>query len=240
MSSKILLAAGVIAISSSAFAHISVGSGPAPANKSTKVTFNINHGCTSTGGTSPDQDTIAIGIDIPAGVTAVRPMPSDFGKPVVARDANSTSTPKAVTSVVWTKDDALNLGFDDAYYEITIKATLPNTPFAKLPFVIHQTCRNADNSTHTVDWVVGDPNEPAPNVVIVPAKLNTTGWNKFTIPASTSVAVTDFGAYFGDAQIVWKGSAAYTSNPVVAAALTTAGVAALGALAAGDEIMVKY
>jgi uncharacterized protein YcnI len=237
---KILLAAGICAVSTTAFAHITIGSGPAPANKSTKITFNVNHGCTSTGGTSPDQDTVAITVDIPASVTAVRPMPSDFGKVTVTRDAASASTPKAVTTVTWTNDTDHNLAFDDAYYELTIKATLPNTPFAKLPFVIHQTCKNADSSTHTVDWLVGDATEPAPSVIIVPAKLNPTGWNKLTIPAGTSVAVTDFGAYFGDAQIVWKGSAAYTSNPVVAAALTTAGVAALGALAAGDEIMVKY
>lgn len=236
---KILLAAGVIAISSSAFAHITIGSGPAPAGKSSKITFNINHGCNES-----TEDTIAIKIDMPAGVTAVRPMDSSFGKISLTRDASSTTTPKTVTTVTWTKAAANELGFDDAYYELTIKATLPSTPFAKLPFVIHQTCRitaGADaGMTREVTWAVGDPEEPAPNVIIVPAKLNPTGWNKFTVPASTTVAVADFPAYFGDAQIVWKGSAAYTSNPVVAAALTTAGVAALGALAAGDEIMVKY
>ena len=66
------------------------------------------------------------------------------------------------------------------------------------------------------------------------------GWNKYTLAAA--IVATDLPAYFGDSQIVWKGTAAYSPNALVAAMIgMTAGVTALtGDLAASDEIWVKY
>jgi hypothetical protein len=56
-----------------------------------------------------------------------------------------------------------------------------------------------------------------------------------------TAAVTDLGALFGDALIVWKGTAAYSANPVTADLIkTTAGVTALTGLTPNDEICVKY
>jgi hypothetical protein len=59
---------------------------------------------------------------------------------------------------------------------------------------------------------------------------------------TAGVAVGDFGAYFGDAQIVWKGTAAFSPNASVAELIPgTAGATTLAAdLAVGDEIWVKY
>jgi len=231
MFSKFLLAASLLA-PATAFAHITIGSGPAPAGKSQKITVNVNHGCnTST------EDTTKIKVEIPAGFTSVRAMPSDFGKPVVTK-AGTT-----VTAIEWTKAPDMNLGFDDGYYEITFKATVPNTPYIKVPIKITQTCVAADGVTvHVVAWDNSDPAEPAPNLVVVPAKLNSTGWNKFTVPAGSTVVAADFGAYFGDALIVWKGTAAFSANPnTVAQIASTSGVTPLTAdLAAGDEIWVRY
>lgn len=63
------------------------------------------------------------------------------------------------------------------------------------------------------------------------------GWNKFTVPAQMS----DLSVFFKDAQIVWKGSAAYSANPNIAAQIAgTSGVTALTSLNVGDEVWVKY
>jgi hypothetical protein len=77
--------------------------------------------------------------------------------------------------------------------------------------------------------------EPAPALVILPARVS--GWNKLTVPA----AIADLGAFFKDAAIVWKGTAAYSSNTATADLIgTTSGVSKLTSLAMGDEIWVKY
>jgi hypothetical protein len=77
--------------------------------------------------------------------------------------------------------------------------------------------------------------EPAPGLLIVPAHVP--GWNKVTVPA----AVADLGVYFGDALIVWKGTAAFSANPATKDMIAgTPGVTALTSLAASDEIWVKY
>jgi hypothetical protein len=83
--------------------------------------------------------------------------------------------------------------------------------------------------------VDGGADEPASELRIVPARQP--GWNKYVVP----VAITDLARYFGDARIVWKGTAAYspstTTTELIAA---TPGVTALSTLAANDEIWVKY
>jgi hypothetical protein len=48
-------------------------------------------------------------------------------------------------------------------------------------------------------------------------------------------------AFFGDAQIVWKGTAAFSANPTTAGLIAgTSGVTALTSIAAGDVIWVKH
>jgi periplasmic copper chaperone A len=223
-----------------ASAHIGVVSGPAFATKSGKITFAINHGCKYTVGTTEhEMDTLSVKIDIPAGIngTSVRAMPSDFGgKAVVAKNGN------AVTSITWTRDpDNLNAADDLGYYELTLKATADNVPFTKLAFTITQVCRlpgGAPADDVTVVWTGSAEPEPAPTVMVLPPR--TTGWNKFTL--TTAVAAADFKTYFADAQIVWKETAAFSTNPVVAMLITmTSGVTTLATdLAVGDVIWVKY
>src|SRR4051794_25721582 len=72
-------------------AHVDIGSGPAVANSTNEVAFSVGHGCTGA-------DTFKIIVDIPAGVTSVRPMRSDFGIPTVQKDGSGT-----ITSVTWQK-----------------------------------------------------------------------------------------------------------------------------------------
>jgi periplasmic copper chaperone A len=228
MFARALVIASLLAGASVAHAHITVGSGPAFANKTQKITFAINHGCDGA-------DTIKVKIDIPAQITSVRALVSDFGKPVL------TKTGATVTSITWTKADAELLPADDGFYEIAIRARVADVPFTRIPFVLTQTCRDVNGVENVVPWDQppgSTTGEPAPVLNVVPARLP--GWNKFVLPVAVPVA--DLPIFFGDALIAWKGNAAYSANANTAAQIAaTTGVTALSAdLAAADEIWVRY
>jgi hypothetical protein len=91
----------------------------------------------------------------------------------------------------------------------------------------------------TVDWDQPEDSteNTAPIVKVVPVRVP--GWNKFT--AARSLTQEEVASYFGDAAIVWQGTAAYSHNQATAAMIAaTPGVTALDGLAQGDEIWVKY
>lgn len=215
-------------LTSAAHAHVAVTTGPATANTTQEVTFSIGHGCEV--GTSY-LDTKSITIDIPAGVQAVRPMPSDLGQPTVTTDQDGN-----VTSVTWEKADVLDS--DINFYTLTLHLRTPDQPFTRLAFPTHQTCLNADGTTITADWVAlpGAQGLPAPLLVVLPERLP--GWNRYTITGH----MADITPYFQQAQIVWRGNAAYSFNPNTAAQITqTPGVTSItDGLHPGDEIWVKY
>src|SRR5688500_10917900 len=71
-------------------AHPSITSGPATASKSNMIAFGVSHGCEGV-------DTFRVRVVIPAGVTSVRALRSDFGKPSLEK------TGDVVTAVVWEK-----------------------------------------------------------------------------------------------------------------------------------------
>lgn len=222
------------ALAGAAEAHVSISGGPAAANKSQLITFAVGHGCTDTA--SKHLDTVKIRVAIPAGVTGVRALFSDFGKPTVVRSGTT------VTHVEWTKPAGDLLDGDDAYYEIQLRARVPDAPFTKLKFDVEQTCE--DSVTHAkviVQWNAPEGSttgEEAAHLPVVPARG--TGWNKVTVPRA--LTQDEVATYLGDALIVWRGSEAYSSNPNTASLITgTPGVTALaGGLRAGDEIWVKY
>jgi uncharacterized protein YcnI len=221
-----------------ASAHITIASGSALANKpSQKISFAINHGCTGVGGAK--LDTLSIKIDMPTGIdpATVRPMPSDFGgTPIVAKTGTS------VTSVTWTRNPAELQAGDDAYYEVTLKLKVNDVPFTRIPWVLTQVCRPQGGTAAddvTVVWTGPSTNaEPSPVLTVVPN--HATGWHKITL--TTAVAAGDMGLYFGDAQIVWKGTSAFSSNAFTIAliAMTTGVTPLTTGLASGDEIWVKY
>lgn len=227
-----LLVLGAVALPGVARAHISIASGPGFANTTQEITFGVGHGCAGA-------DTYRVRIEIPADVLSVRPMRSDFGKVSVEKDTAGT-----ITAVSWQKADADALDADLAYYKLVVRLKVPNKPFTTYFFKAHQTCRAMDGTMSTVDWSMlptdpvvdgGATDEPAPALVVLPARQP--GWNKFVV----AQAVADVSTLFSDAQIVWKGTAAYSANPNTAALITsTAGVTALTSLAANDEIWVKY
>jgi periplasmic copper chaperone A len=223
-------------LSSVADAHVEVASGLAIANTNSKVTFAIAHGCTDTGGHR--LDTISVTIDIPAGVTAVRALPSDFGKPSATLDASSN-----VTSITWTKPAADLQDSDFQWYEFTLHARMPDAAFKGIAFSVTQTCQDKQGNQTVVAWdqpAGATTGSPAPIVKLVPAHRS--GWNKLVLSATTTLQMADLPAYFGDAQIVWRGNAAYSpSADVMAMIATTPGVSMLAApLMPGDELWVRY
>ncbi len=222
--------AAALVLAGGAHAHISIASGPGFADKSQEISFGVGHGCEGA-------DTWRVRVEIPEGVSSVRAVNTDFGKATVEKDDAGT-----VVAVVWQKPEELLNDGDTHYYKLTIRAKVPNAPFTLLHFPTHQTCRTIDGTETTVDWVGTGAHghdegaeDPAPAMTILPPRL--AGWNRFTVPA----AIEDLAAMFGDARIVWKGTAAFSSNPLVTEMIgATPGVSGLEALSAGDEIWVLY
>jgi periplasmic copper chaperone A len=223
LSSAAIAAFVLVSGAATARAHVSLSSGPAFANKSQKITFGVGHGCEGA-------DTASVRVDIPAGITSVRAMTSDFGKPMFIKDVSNN-----ITAVVWTKADAEVLPEDLGFYDITLRARVADVPFTTIVWKVTQTCKLTDGTVlPPVVWEGVD----GPALKVVPARL--TGWNKFVV--GRAVVAADLPGYFGDAQIVWRGAAAYSPNANIMAQIgTTAGVTVLNAdLAPNDEIWVKY
>ncbi len=212
-----------------AVAHISATS-PGFAGTTQEIVLGVGHGCEAF-------DTTSIKTTLPAGLSGVRVLNSEFGRATV--ETNATGQPTAVT---WTKDDAdINPG-DTHYYKLGIRARLPNAPFTTLYFPTVQTCKLPDGGTLTSLWTntsgvppdAGEPEE-APATRLLPARR--AGWNKYTVP----VAIENLLVFFSDAQIVWRGNQAFSPNPAITELISgTAGVNALTSLQANDEIWVKY
>jgi periplasmic copper chaperone A len=227
----LLTALGAALPAAAAEAHVSIASGPGFANVTQEITFGVGHGCAGA-------DTYKVRIQIPAGVTSVRPLRSDFGKVAVEKDAAGT-----ITAVVWQKADTEALDADIAFYKLVVRLKVPDAPWKPLYFPAEQTCRTATGALSVTNWsslptsapVDGGEDEPAPTLQVLPARRP--GWNKYVV----GQPVSDLASLFSDALIVWKGTAAYSANPATVDLIkTTSGVTALSSLAANDEIWVKY
>ncbi|WNG35628.1 YcnI family protein [Archangium minus] len=236
--SHLLSAAVVSLLCTAAEAHISVGApGPAIAGTTQELTFNVGHGCDGA-------DTYSIEVRIPDGVTAVRPLNSEFGKAVVKRDESTNK----VTSVTWTKPSSADvLPGDTHFYKLTLRAMLPNQPFTTVFFPTIQHCRAADGTESIVEWVgtsgghdhlqradTTPAANPAPALTVLPAR--TPGWNKYTVDQH----VHDM-AVFKDAQIVWAGNAAYSPSAHTLSLIEKEpNTQVLQAIHPGTDIWVKY
>ncbi|MBL8953787.1 MAG: DUF1775 domain-containing protein [Myxococcaceae bacterium] len=224
------IVAAALFIAALAVAHVGTNA-PIFANATQEIFFTVGHG-------KDNADTSSVRIQIPAGVTAVRAANSDFGKPVIERGANGE-----VSAVTWTKPDADLLETDYGYYKLALRVRTPNAPFTTLNFLTTQTAKFTDGGTTQYKWFATTPAEidldagieEAPAVRLLPARRP--GWNKYTVPA----AITNLSQWFGDAAIVWKGTAAYSANAETMNQINmTSGVSALSMLSANDEIWVKY
>lgn len=226
---RIVFCASLVATARLAEAHVSIVSGPAASAKTQKITFGVAHGCEGA-------DTVKIRVEIPAGISGVRALTSDFGKPVVEKDGTN------VTAITWVKADTEFQVDDVQYYEITLRARVDAPAFSTVLFHAIQTCRTAAGVEIVVPWIEapGGTGDPAPALVVAPAHMP--GWNKFVIPAGITVTAAALPTYLGDALIVWRGNAAYSANAnTMAMVAVTPGVTALASdLQANDEIWVRY
>ena len=210
-------------------AHASLSSGPGFANQNQVLTFGVGHGCAGA-------DTVRIEVGIPKEVTSIRALPSAWGEPQLKLDDAGI-----VTTVVWSKDKAR--AKDDSYYQFALRIRVPDAPFTSVYFPTKQVCRAADGKETTVDWAAlpGDVKEaeseestPAPELKILPVRFP--GWNKISVKTD----IKDLKV-FDDAQIVWQGDAAYSSNPATLDQIKSEdGVSVLSEIKAGAEIWVKY
>jgi len=210
-----------------AWAHVSIASGPAFADTTGEVTFAVGHGCEGS-------DTYRVDVEIPGGVTSVRPETSDFGDVNVMTDDAGT-----IVMVSWQKPDQDVQPKDTQYYKLHIRLKPPAAPFSTLYFPAHQTCKAEDGTLTVVDWVGLDEAEsdvePAPVLHLLPPRFP--GWNKFAVPAR----VDDLAGFFPEAQIVWLDTAAFSINPTTVELIgQTEGVTLLSTIPAGSEIWVRY
>jgi hypothetical protein len=217
-----LMAAAFLAALPTAQAHVGVVNTQLPyavAGKTYELILAVPHGYElPAAGAAPSVhlDTYKIEVAIPAGFTGVRPIAIDpaFGQPVITKDAAGL-----VTKLVWTKAATDVSPEDDRSYRIGIRGTLPNAPFTALRFNTKQFFKNpAGGEDLVTDWATygtPTPSNQSPTVKIFPARAP--GWNKFTItdatakPAATD-AIALIAGYFADAQIVWAGKSAWSSN----------------------------
>lgn len=213
-------------------AHISLkgsSGGPAFVGVTDVFVFGVGHGCEADG---VALDTTSVTVEIPAGVSSVRPELSGFDSVKVETDDTG-----AVVRVTWIKEKALEA--DVASYGLRLRFKPPEAPFTRLKFPAYQTCKSAEGETEvTTEWVGAEGEsdvEPAPGVTILPTR--TPGWNKYTVTDE----IADLAGFFSDAQIVWQGASAYSVSPATTELIEgTAGVTGLTKIKAKKEFWVKY
>jgi periplasmic copper chaperone A len=223
-----LLLSAILSTSAIAEAHPTVVSGPAASGRSQKITFGVAHGCEGA-------DTVKIRVEIPDGISGVRALTSDFGKPSFKDDGTN------VTEVTWEKPAGDRQAKDFQYYELTLRARVNAPAFTTVLFRVFQTCLT-DAGEIEVPWIAppGGEGEPAPSLVVVPARVP--GWNRYVLGASTTVRAADLPIFLGDALIVWRGTQAFSTNASTREMIAgTPGVTLLtGDLRPDDVLWVKY
>jgi uncharacterized protein YcnI len=224
---KTLLAASVtlvLAAIQTAQAHTSfvIDATSVPfANSNYTGTLRAGHGCEDEA-TGEHYDTEKIYVEIPAGVTGVKPFDAAWADASI--ETNSTT---GITTITWTRRANLAVQPADTHlYTVSFRGKLPDAPLTSLAFRVVQVC---NGGTLETAWEGAN----AAMLNLVPAR--SPGWNKYTI----GVAVPDAAAlkkFFGDALIVWSNNAAYSANPVTDGLITNK----LTTIPASQEFWVKY
>ena len=204
-------AAVLLGVVPAAQAHVTFVDNTADAGRSFVASANISHGCEAG---ANQFDTWKVVMELPTGVTA-RPVHSTLGNAKVV--GNTMVWERIAPPLATVADDTL-------FYQLQFRFTVPNLPFTKLAFRTTQTCTNGGTQV----WEGVD----APTLLIVPVHVN--GWNKYT--AQSALDAATISTFFSDAQIVWSGGKAFSSNPATAAAISSP----LTGIAAGDVFWVKY
>lgn len=142
----------------SALAHITLENQLAPAGSTYKAVFRVPHGCKG-------KPTTTIRVQIPDGVTNVKPQPKAGWTLDKVKDGNS------VKEIIWSNGNLL----DDEYDEFIVLAYLPGDlkPDSMLYFPVIQEC--ADGVAER--WIeipeaksAADYKNPAPSMKVLPKK----------------------------------------------------------------------
>lgn len=220
---------GSVLFFSQAQAHVSVISPPAMVGTTSTVELGVGHGC-------EDKDVARVEVVIPAEMTSIRPRDALFGPATFEKDDTGR-----ITKIIWTKPQGAVLPADTHYYTVSFRAKMPDTPFKMVYLPTTQFCK-ADNGDElavawdqiTTDHASHATSKPAPAMLIFPVRY--AGWNQFT----TQEHLHDMSV-FKDAQIVWKGSAAYSSNPVTTQMIQNdSSLTPLSEIHPGDSFWVKF
>lgn len=155
-----------LAITAGALAHVTVNPGEAPANSYARLDFRVGHGCEG----SP---TTSVRIQIPEGVTSVRPQlkPGWENEIVVGPlaepyESHGELITEGVTEVTWSGGELSDDYFDD----FGLSVRLPDLPGETLYFPVIQECVDGE-----IAWIQvpaeGDDgaelDEPAPGLLLV-------------------------------------------------------------------------
>ena len=163
------IAAGAVALllSSTAFAHVTLEVKEAPADSYYKAAFNVGHGCDG----SP---TVKIRVQIPDGVTNVKPQPKPawelvtvkgkLAKPI--KDSHGNEVTEGIREVAWT-----GKLLDEHFDQFVMQVKLPNTPDVTVYFPTLQECEKG-----VLRWIEipaagktrRDYKEPPPEVKLTP------------------------------------------------------------------------
>lgn len=191
------------------------------AGKSYFATMNLGHGCEDLL-TGIKYDTEKLEVDIPAGITSIRPMDAAWADASVVKDSVGN-----ITQLVWTRTSG-NHPEDSQLYRVNFTAKLPDLPMTTVAFPTRQVCHNENGDELVTPW----EGLESPTLKLLPARA--LGWNKYTAQADIDEATMK--AFFSDAYIVWSASAAYSANPVTAGLITNI----LTGIPSGSEFWVKY
>lgn len=200
-------AAMALAVSAGwANAHVSVTSGMATAGHYYQVDLAIPHGCDGA-------DTERLVVQIPAALSGVRPVVAmDGDDSGISVEIDSSSGEVATLTYLRSQTRA----DDDMAYTVSFRGKLADVPFTTLHFPTTQHCVGGLVSAwvgtgghHHHGGDAGDSDAlPAPALFVYPQRH--AGWNQYTAPDH----LHDM-SIFGDAEIVWKGNAAYSPNPAI-------------------------
>jgi uncharacterized protein YcnI len=210
-------------------AHVGIANAPLISGKTQEIILSVPHGCSEmVGDNSVAYDTLRIEVDIPTTLTGLRPLDNVFGNASIVRDDNG-----AIIKVIWAKDSSNNKGADSHHYNFSLRAKIAAPAFTTVYLPTTQYCMNADGDEITAAWTATNSAHgshkvsaadattsaqvtanPAPSFLAYPARVK--GWNKYTAPDH----LHDM-SIFNDAEIMWKGEAAYSANPNTTALIKT-------------------
>lgn len=160
-------ALGLLGFAGTAFAHASIETKQVPADSYYKLVMRVPHGCDS----SP---TLKVRIQIPDGVTGVKPQPKAGWKLEIVKgklaqpvpDGHGGQITEGVKEVIWTGQ------LPDEYYdEFVMRMKLPDRPGETLNFPTVQECKKG-----FARWIevpeagksIDDYAHPVPQVKLLP------------------------------------------------------------------------